>query len=513
METLSLLRLEFLKNRRKKTFLLVAAMFLIEVLFLAMSQIRINYEAKTWLVMFFNLPILNSIFIPVMMAVLASKNIDIENKGEVWKLLYTFDNQMRFFWTKLLYGFISILCAISIQVVFALISGTLQGMTDFRFAWLAAYFGNTVLAASVLYLFQLILSFGFRNQTIGLSVGLLSGFLGIFIMFLPKKFMKVLPMGIFGYTDFAMSDWDLESRISTIYEQWPALTDYIPAFLWLGVLLLAAYLLFRSEESEENALGSLISRLFSSKNSRKSDGRFGSRLPEMMKLRGSIAWLPFVLLPVLSALIGTFNYWQNSDVLTDGWYSLWSQHTLFLCYFFFPASVAVACSILCRFEHKGTNWNQILTCTTPGRIVLEKTLSAVVISACGILWIGILFLVGGKIVGIEGLPPLKTLEWLACGMSATLPLSALHIWIGLKIRNLAVPVGIAVAGGIAGLVFTQMEVPYFFPYSLFCVGMRANNPEMSISGTMFIIFSVVFTVIFTLASIWHIRRTDVRTNN
>ncbi|MFR2020841.1 MAG: hypothetical protein ACLS6G_10240 [Christensenellales bacterium] len=26
---------------------------------------------------------------------------------------------------------------------------------------------------------------------------------------------------------------------------------------------------------------------------------------------------------------GTFNYLQNLEILTDGWYSLWTQHTLF----------------------------------------------------------------------------------------------------------------------------------------------------------------------------------------
>ena len=55
---------------------------------------------------------------------------------------------------------------------------------------------------------------------------------------------------------------------------------------------------------------------------------------ERMKLRHSPVWLAFIILPVLPAIMGTFNYIQNVGILEDPWYSLWTQHTLFLCYLF-----------------------------------------------------------------------------------------------------------------------------------------------------------------------------------
>lgn len=58
---------------------------------------------------------------------------------------------------------------------------------------------------------------------------------------------------------------------------------------------------------------------------------------EWMKLRRSPVWLAFFLLPILAAVMGTFNYLQNTNILQDEWYSLWTQHTLFTCYFFLPA--------------------------------------------------------------------------------------------------------------------------------------------------------------------------------
>ena len=47
-------------------------------------------------------------------------------------------------------------------------------------------------------------------------------------------------------------------------------------------------------------------------------------LAENRKLHASSIWAMFFLLPILSATYGTFNYLQNLEILTDGWYSLWT---------------------------------------------------------------------------------------------------------------------------------------------------------------------------------------------
>ncbi len=83
-------------------------------------------------------------------------------------------------------------------------------------------------------------------------------------------------------------------------------------------------------------------------------------LAENRKLHASPIWAMFFVLPVLSATYGTFNYLQNLEILTDGWYSLWTQHTLFYSMLFFPAMVATYAAYLWRLEHLGHNWNLIM---------------------------------------------------------------------------------------------------------------------------------------------------------
>ena len=81
---------------------------------------------------------------------------------------------------------------------------------------------------------------------------------------------------------------------------------------------------------------------------------------ENRKLHASPIWFMFFILPIISAGYGTFNYLQNLEILRDGWYSLWTQHTLFYSLFFFPCMVAVYAAYLWRLEHIGHNWNLIM---------------------------------------------------------------------------------------------------------------------------------------------------------
>ena len=88
-------------------------------------------------------------------------------------------------------------------------------------------------------------------------------------------------------------------------------------------------------------------------------------LAENRKLHASPIWAMFFVLPILSATYGTFNYLQNLEILTDGWYSLWTQHTLFYSMLFFPAMVAAYAAYLWRLEHLGHNWNLIMASPVP----------------------------------------------------------------------------------------------------------------------------------------------------
>lgn len=66
---------------------------------------------------------------------------------------------------------------------------------------------------------------------------------------------------------------------------------------------------------------------------------------EWLKMRKSYIWSILAALPAVSILIGTANYYANKSVLTNGWYSLWTQVSLFYGEFFLPFSLPSAVHI------------------------------------------------------------------------------------------------------------------------------------------------------------------------
>lgn len=74
--------------------------------------------------------------------------------------------------------------------------------------------------------------------------------------------------------------------------------------------------------------------------------------------------------------------------------------------------------------------------------------------------------------------------------------------------RLCPPVAFGLVGSILGLLFTAQESGYAFPYSLLCMGMRANTPQMTLDLLPFGLSVLVDIVVFTLLSLWYLKRRD-----
>ena len=231
---------------------------------------------------------------------------------------------------------------------------------------------------------------------------------------------------------------------------------------------------------------------------------------ELRKCRRSPVWLAFVLLPVFPAILGTGNYLGNIEVLDDAWYSLWSQHTLFSSMFFLPALLGVFCAWQWRLEHTDHNWNSFLTAPVPvGDLYLAKLVWASVLSLLSQVWIGTLFLVSGRVVGISAPVPPELPGWLLCGALGGISVCAVQLFFSMVIRAFAPPVAFGLAGGILGLLFTAQGFGYFFPYSLLCIGMRANNPQMELDLLPFVLSVLAYLVLFALLSLRYLKKRDI----
>ena len=116
---------------------------------------------------------------------------------------------------------------------------------------------------------------------------------------------------------------------------------------------------------------------------------------ESRKLRHSCIWLAALLIPIIPAIMGTFNYVQNIDILTGGWYSLWTQYTLFYSLFFYAPLIALYCSYMWRLEHMNHNWNILMT--MPVSIInvfVGKLCIILMVTLFTQLWVYFLFFLG-----------------------------------------------------------------------------------------------------------------------
>ena len=235
---------------------------------------------------------------------------------------------------------------------------------------------------------------------------------------------------------------------------------------------------------------------------------------ENRKLRGSPVWVVFFLLPVLSAMYGTFNFLQNQGVLSFNWYNLWTQHTLFYALFFFSPLVGLYAAYLWRLEHLGHNWNLIISQPVPPLYLFLAKLAVVFKMALLTQgWMLTLYLLSGKLwTKLPGLPPAEIFVWSLRGALAAAPVIALQLLLAMCIRSFAVPVLVALGGGLAGVILSSRELGLVWPYSLMIAGMNSNKTEDALAGSElpFVLSCLLFLAVFLLAADILLRKQDVK---
>lgn len=235
---------------------------------------------------------------------------------------------------------------------------------------------------------------------------------------------------------------------------------------------------------------------------------------EKMKLKRSPVWLVFIVVPMVPAFLGTINYMMNIEILQSEWYSLWTQHTLFTSYFFLPILLGFYCSYLMRIEKNNHNLTKLLTLPISRKqLFLAKLLSAGKIILLSQAWVGVLFLISGKLAGIKSKPPVGELViWCLFGALGALVIEALQLIISLFCDSFALPVGISFAGGFTGLLAMSKKLGHIYPYSLMAYGMVANNSkqQLTVDGyPQFVLICIWYVVVFTVIGAMIMERKEV----
>lgn len=231
---------------------------------------------------------------------------------------------------------------------------------------------------------------------------------------------------------------------------------------------------------------------------------------EKMKCKGTLIWPAFFLIPVIPVLLGCGNYLSNLGILKSQWYSLWTQISLFYSNSFFAPLIGVYCAFLWRYENFHSCRNLLFTSPVSyGSIYFSKYCLICLITLLTQLWLAVLYIAAGKIIGLEGFPPLDILTWILRGTLGGFVIATIQYILSASTPNFALPIGLGVIGGLSGLILANTRAGILWPYSLMLLGMNSNKSEDMVSGRffLFLLICLLYLVLFNLAGIRILKHT------
>ena len=233
----------FLAEQRKlrtRYVWLVPVGFLVLLLLWTLASVR-NFDdmdrAAGYQYFFYSMSIMNSIFMPVMLSVVASRLCDMEIKGNTMKLLYTLERPGRFYDIKYLFELKYLLVFSAGETLGLILLGKAMGFTEaIRPDMFAEHFIAMTAVGAVILSIQHVLSLISDNQILPLIVGLGGTFLGLFSMFFPKEINMLIIWGYFSIFS--------QGAVASQGDTWVYYYRDFPVELFLGFLAAAVLLFF-----------------------------------------------------------------------------------------------------------------------------------------------------------------------------------------------------------------------------------------------------------------------------
>lgn len=246
-----LLKLEFFKCRRRHTALVCTAVLGVELVWFGVFLTRQDAEdlAQGWMLLLYNLAMVDAIVLPLSVAVLASRSCELEHRGCTWKLLETMASPGKLYAAKLAWGALVLAALLAVRSALFLAMGA-----ALRFPGAVPWgrFGVFTLlswaVSMMVYALQQGLSLYCANQAAALVCGIAGSFLGILSMLFPPALIRCVPWGYYGLLALVRMDWNEATRVTRFFWRWPEPADLILLCVWAAVFLAAGRTLFVQKE-------------------------------------------------------------------------------------------------------------------------------------------------------------------------------------------------------------------------------------------------------------------------
>lgn len=234
---------------------------------------------------------------------------------------------------------------------------------------------------------------------------------------------------------------------------------------------------------------------------------------ELIKLKRSYIFIPMIVLPIISIIVGDANFYLNQNVLRKEWYSLWTQVGLFYGDFFYPVTIGICAAFLCRMEYTNKNWNKVFSLPLKYcHVIISKLIVLSIITFIIHCILFLLYFISGKILGFTGEFPGESLGWFIRGYIASISIGAIQLFLSIKFKSFAVPIGFGFILCFAGLFLYVNNWGMFFPHSLLIIGLGAlNRDSLSLINNILFVFSnLFFIIVFLKLCVWGIKKEIIR---
>ena len=248
---MKLIQLEFYKCRRRKVLLVCAAVVAAELLWFGMYLTRQDASDlwQGWMLLFYNLALIDAIILPISVATLASRNCELEHKGTTLRLLETMATPQQLYHAKLIWGALVLALLLLVRSALFLGMGVKAGFPG-AVPWgrFALFTLLSWAVSMMIYALQQGLSLRFANQAVPLVSGIFGSFVGIMSMLFPDWLVRLVPWGYYGLMSLARMEWDEATRYTQFFWRWPSAPDTALLCLWGVLFLLVGQTLFVRKE-------------------------------------------------------------------------------------------------------------------------------------------------------------------------------------------------------------------------------------------------------------------------
>lgn len=182
-------------------------------------------------------------------------------------------------------------------------------------------------------------------------------------------------------------------------------------------------------------------------------------------------------------------------------YSLWTVLVL-------PLGTAILATMAVGLEHADNHLKHVLALPpSRGAVYLAKLICILGLVLAGSLLLALTYLAVGKVLGFPSLLPWSwAFSTPLVAFVADLPVLTLALWLALRWRSFALPLGIGLAGTVAGSLAGQSH--HYWPYVLWTYPFRATA-----SGAhdldMAVELALALGLVIALSSYVDFRRRDI----